>query len=281
MFMRVRLLMLVCATAVMETEARATDLNAGLPYQPSPDPYGYLHGEDPTSIWALFHVAFDHRATGVFGDRFQPFNVSPVNALWTGRDFDHLPDYNVSLARNAFASSLRLSARDTVLDLDLPIIAWLRERPGFFASFLWNSLDNADEESVSPFDPSYRSVARSWWRALSEDGHLRYGLRPFRNDPYAYLGWSIKDRERVLLLGDARYYFKNFGDHRFELTLSAPVTRNISLELGTSYQFGTHQTERRTVLKLLKTFKSGGTLHVALEVREHPMAVAGITLPWG
>jgi hypothetical protein len=228
----------------------------------------------------MYQAAFDHRATAVFADQFQTFNFSPVNALWTGRDFDHLPGYNASVARNAFASSFRLSARDTVLDLDLPIMAWLRERPGFFASLLWNSLDSADEESVSPFDPTYRTVARSWWRALSEDGHVRYGLRPFRADPYAYLGWSIKNRERVLLLGDARYYFKNFGDHRFELTLSAPVTRTISLELGTSYQFGIHQTERRTVLKLLKTFKSGGTLHAALEVRDHPMFVAGITVPW-
>ena len=279
--MRVRFLRLICATAILQAEARSADLNAIYPYPQSVDRYSYLQPGEPASLWTMYKAAFDHRATAVFADQFQTFNFSPVNALWTGRDFSLLPDHGFSVARNAFASSFRLSARDTVLDLDLPVLTWLRERPGFLGSLLWDSLDTVDEESVAPFDPVYRSVARSWWHTLADDGHLRYGLRPFRADPYAYLGWSIKDRNHVLLLGDARYYFKNFGDHRFEMTLSAPVTRTISLELGTSYQFGTHPTERRTVFKLLKTFKSGGILHVAVEVREHPMVAAGITLPWG
>lgn len=273
--------MLICATAILEAEAWSADLNAVYPYQQSPDLYGYLREEEPASLWALFHVAFDHRSTAVFNDQFQPFNFSNVKALWTGRDFNHLPDYSAAVARHAFSDSFRSSARDAVLELNLPILMWLRERPGFLASFLWNSLDSTDEESVSPLDPSYRSVAHSWWNTQSKDGHLRYGVRPFRTDPYAYLGWRVKDRGRVLLLGDARYYFRNFGDHRFELTLSAPIMRDLSIELGTSYQFGTHPVERKTALKLLKTFKFGGILHMALEVKTHPVLVAGITLPWG
>lgn len=279
--MRVRVLILVCATAVTEAEARAEDLSAVFPYQQSPVLYGDLREEEPASFWALFKVAFDHRAPGVFEDQFHPLNFGNVNALWTDRDFNHLSDYNAAVARHAFANTFRSSARDAALDLDLPVVEWLRGRQGFLADFLWNSLGSVEEESVSPLNPSYRPVEHSWWNKLSKDSSLRYGVRPFRTDPYAFLGWRIKRGERVLLLGDARYYCRNFGDHCFELALSTPITRDLSIELGTSYQFGTHQAERKVVLKLLKTFKSGGILHVALEARQQPVLIAGITVPWG
>ena len=283
MFMRVRFLMLVCAAAVTAAEARAADLKVIFPYQQSPVLYGDLPEEEPATFWGQFNVAFEHRAPGVFEDQFSPFNLSNWNTLWTGRDLNHLSDYNVGVARHAFSDAFRSSARDAVLELDLPVLEWLRNRQGFLADFLWNSLDSVEEQSVSPLDPSYRSVERSWWNEQSEGGSLRYGVRPFSTDPYAYLGWRIKHGEHVWLLGDARYYYRNFGDHCFELALSTPIVRGFSIELGTSYQFGTHQSEEKVVLKLLKTFKFGGVLHMALETRQRPgqpVLIAGITVPW-
>jgi len=283
MFMHVRFLMLVCAAAVTAVAARAADLSAVYPYQPSPMLYGDLREEEPASFGELFNVEFEHNAPGVFEDQFSPLNFSNWNVLWTDRDFNHLSDYNAGLARHAFSDAFRSSAKDAALELDLPGLEWLRERQGFLADFLWNSLDDVEEQSVSPLNPSYRSVESSWWNEQSEGDPLRYGVRLFRTDPYAYLGWTIKDGEHVWLLGDARYYYRNFGDHCFELALSAPIARGLSIELGTSYQFGTHQTEKKVVLKLLKTFKFGGILDVALAARQQPgqpVLIAGITVPW-
>lgn len=281
MRIRVQLLMLFCATAILATEARGDDLNVQLLYHQSYNLYDSSIGEEPTSLWGLFQVAFAQRATNVFEDRFQPYNFSNVKGLWVGQDFDNIRDYDATVARHAFADSISSSAGDAVLALNLPIINWIRRQQGFFANFLWNSLDDADEESVSARDPSYHSAAYSWWQTQLQEGHLRYGVRPFRRDPYAYVGGRFKDAGSVWFLWDARYYLRNSGDHCFELTLAAPITGNLSLQLGTSYQFGRHPTQKSAVLQLLKTFKSGGTLSVGAEMRERPTLVAAITLPWG
>ena len=275
------MLMLICAAAVLETEVQASDLDVNFLYQQNSDLYGTPIEVEPASLWGQFQTAFDRRATSINNDRFQPYNFSNVNGLWTGQDFNDIRNYDTIVARHAFADSFRTSARDTLLTLDLPVLSWIRQQHGFFARLLWNSLDNSDEESVSPLDPSYRSMEYSWWKTQLEEGHLRYGVRPFRTDPYAYVGGRIKDMAHVLFLWDARYYFKNFGDHCFELTLSAPITTSISIELGTSYQFGQHASEKKAVLKLLKTFKSGGIFNAGIEMRDRPALVAGITLPWG
>lgn len=279
--MRVCLLMLVCAIAFLETKARATDLDVILFRQQNLNLYGNPVGVEPTSLWGFFQTAFDQRAPIIFQDQFQPYNFSNVNGMWAGQDFTRIRDYDAIVGRHALVSSFRSSARDAVLALDLPILDWIRGQRGFFAKFLWNSFDSADEESVSPRDPSYRSAEYSWWEQQLHEDHLRYGVRPFRTDPYAYVGGRFKDAQRVLFLWDARYYYRNFGDHCFELTLSAPITSDVSLQLGTSYQFGMHGTEKGIVLKLLKTFRSGGIFNVGLEVQQHPVVVAAITLPWG
>ena len=274
--------MLVCASAVTAAEARAANLSAVCPSQQSPALYGDLREEEPVAFWELVDVAFDHRAVGVFEDQFSPLNFSYWNALWTDRGFNHLADYNAGVARHAISDAFRWSARDAALELDLPGLEWLRERQGFLADLLWNSLDSVEAQSVSPLNPSYLSVGRSLCHEQSEGGPLRYGVRPFRSDPYAYLGWRIKDGDCVWLLGDARYYYyyRNLRDHCFELALSTPITRDLSIELGTSYKFGTNHAEKKAVLKLLKTFKSGGALHVALEAGQQPVLIAGITVPW-
>jgi hypothetical protein len=283
MFMRVRFLMFVCTAAVMPAEAQMADPSAVFTYQQSPVLNGNLRAVEPAPFWEQFNVEFDNRAAGEFEDQFYPLNFSNWNALWTDHDFNYLSNYNAAEGRHAFSDTFRSSAQAAVLESDLPGLEWLRERQGFLADFLWNSLDNVDEQSVSPLDPSYRSDERSWWYEQSEGGPLRYGLRPFSTDPYAYLSWRIKDGERVWLLGDARYYYQNFDEHRIELALSTPIERGFSVELGTSYQFGTQPAERKLVLKLVKTFKSDGILYVALAARQQPESpglIAAITLPW-
>ena len=182
---------------------------------------------------------------------FQRFVASSVGELlpvFGASLFARMPSTFAPLDRVPVTADYILGPGDQVLlrvwgqvslDLDLPIMEWVRGRQGIVADFLWNSFDGVEEQSVSPLDPSYRSVAHSWWNKQSEDGPFRYGVRPFRTNPYVYFGWRIKSWDRVLLLGDARYYCGNFRDQRFELALSAPITRDLSLELGTSCAFGT------------------------------------------
>jgi len=269
-----------CAGAVTAADARAEESGTSFQYEPKPGISGNVLVEDPATFWERFKVVFDHRAAGMFEDQFHPLNFVNWEIQWKDRDFNHLSEHNAGMARHAFADAFRSSARDAALSLDLPGLEWLRERQGFLPEFLWYSLDSVEEQSVSPLNPSYRSVERSWWSELSEGGRLRYGVRPFRTDPYAFLSWRIKDGDSVWLLGNARYYFRNFGDHCFELALSAPIARGFSIDLGTSCQFGRHRLEKKAVLKLLKTFKSGGVLNVALEAQQHPTLYAGITVPW-
>jgi hypothetical protein len=275
--------MLVCALAVPAAEARAADLNAIFVYQQSPVLYGDLLGGEPDAFWELFNVQFDNRAAGVFEDQYNPFNFSNWNALWTDRNFNQFYDYNTGVARHTFSDAFRSSARDAALELDLPMLEWMGERQGFLSDFLWNSLDSVEEQSVSPLNLSYQPEESSWWNEQSEGSALRYGVRPFRTDPYAYLSWRVKDGGRVWLLGDARCYYVNFGNQRFELALSAPIAHGVSIELGTSYQFGTQPAQKEMALKLLKTFKSGGIVYVALQEHQQsaqPGLIAGITVPW-
>lgn len=280
MFMRVGFPILVCAATVAAVEAGAADLSTFSIYEPSPVLlYDNLPGEEPTAFWDLFNVEFNHRAPGVFEDQFNPFNFWNRSALTEG-GVSHFSDDNAGMAMHAFSSVFRSSTEEAALDLDLPGLDWLREQQGFLAGFLWNSLDSVDERSVSPLDPSYRSDERSWWNEQSDGSLFRYGMRLFRTDPYAYLGWRIQDGKHVWLLGDARYYYRIFGGQRFELALSTPVVDGLSIEFGTSYGFGTHQMENKAVLKLLKTFKSGAFLQVALEARQQPGLIASISLPW-
>jgi hypothetical protein len=282
MFMRVDVPILVCAAAVAVAEAGAADLSAVFTDQQSPMPYITPREAEPAEFWGLFDVALNQRAPGVFQDQFNPLNFRNFTSLADG-DIRHLPDYNPNNARmamHAFSSVSRSSAKEAALELDLPILEWLREQQGFLADFLWNSYDNVEGRSVSPLDWSYQSDERSWWNEQPDSNSLHYGLRLFRTDPYAYFSWRFKDGEHVWLLGDARYYCRISGGQHIELTLSTPVMDGLSIEFDTSCDIGMHQAEKKAALRMLKTFKGGGFLEVALEARQQPRLTASITMPW-
>jgi hypothetical protein len=270
---------LVCAAMVAAAEARAADLSAVFTYQQSSILYGNLREAEPAAFWDLFTLAFSQRAPRMFEDQFTPLNFRTFNSLSDG-NVRHLPDDDPGMARRAFSGAFRSSAQEAVLELDLPILEWLRDQQGFLADFLRNSYDSFEERSVSPIEPSYRSDERSWWNEQSVSDSLRYGVRLFRTNPYAYLSWKIQVKGHVWLLADARYCYRIFGGQRFELALSTPVVNGLSIEFGTACQFGTHQAEKKAVLKMLKTFNSGCVLQVALEARQQSRLTASITMPW-
>ena len=267
---------LICVAAVLAVAAHASDQSVQLQYgDGSPRP---LESPPGDTFRDRFSVAFDRRINEQFADQFHPFNVMGWAREWPNQDADYMRDRTTSVARNAFSKSAVYGLREATVDV--PMLLWLDERQGILADFFRNSIGSVGEESVAPLDPSYRPAEQSWWKRLSEHNELRYGIRPFRANPYAFLSFVLKEGDTVSLLGHVRYHFVSFAEHRFEIALSVPLGRGLGLDVGTSYQFGRHGHEEGLVVKLLKELKSGGILHLSMEAREHPAVFAGMVLPW-
>jgi len=257
-------------------EANADDESVNLQYGPTATSIESPAGE-PSEFWDRFKVAFDRHADEVFADQFRTLNAWNWTIKFADRDSDRLRERGTDAARHAMSKSVVYSLREAAIEL--PIMIWLKERQGFLADLLVNSVGNVEEEAVSPLDASYGLVQRLWWRRLAEDSGMRYGIRPFRTDPYAFWSLGIRDGERVFLFANVRYYYRLFADHRFEIALSLPLTHGFAIDIGTSYDFGRYGDERRLAIKLFKELKTGGIVHIGLEAKERPALLAGITFP--
>jgi hypothetical protein len=233
--------------------------------------------DEGSGFWQRFEHAFDGRAEEVFSDRLHPLKVMGRSIQDAADSWAETLDRADRGVQSAFVKSVEFTARDA--SLALPFADWLEDRHDSFSQLLVNSVDAVEEESVSPLDPTYRPGERAWWQSLSKEGVLRYGIRPFRADPYTFVSLRLSEADRLLLLGHVRYFFRNFGDHRFELAVSLPVAHGMALDIGTAYQFGRHEDEKKVVLKLFKPLKFGGILHVGVEVQRSPAMFAGISLP--
>ena len=231
-------------------------------------------------LWQRFDRSFQSRADNEFTDQFHPFNLIQPAGDGNFRLFDDRIDRPAEVASDALADAFSASLRDAALGMNFPIIVWLRDREDFLANLLWDSLDSVEEQSISPIDLSYRRSERSWWNEISKSSRLRFGLRPFNTSPYAFTSWRIKDGERVRLLGHLRYRFRGFSDHALELALSTPVARGLSLDVGTTYQFGQHDERNALVFKLTKTFSPHVLLHVGVEAEKHQVLLAGLSVSW-
>ncbi len=238
--------------------------------------------ETPRTQPVLFRerisLAFDDRSEDVFADQLHAFNMVKWTLQLAPNESDDFRERTGSAARGAFWKSLNYSLRDAVVES--PVMVWLQERQEFLASFLRDSIDSIEEESVSPLDGSYGRVERAWWKDVRQRGAVRYGIRPFRTSPYAFTSFAVKDRNEVFFMGHVRYYYDRFAEHRFEFALSVPVAYGFAIDLGTSYQFGRHADSRRAGIKLFKELKTGGIAHLGFELRERPVILAGITFPW-
>jgi hypothetical protein len=159
-------------------------------------------------------------------------------------------------------------------------MGWLQEHQRLLADFLWDSIDSVEEEAVAPLDLSYRPVERSWWKQLAERRQLRYGVRPLSASPYAFLSMAFKDGENLLMMSHIRYRLREFGDHRFELALSVPLAPGLSVDVGTFYQFGQSDIERKLVVKVFKEFAPGSFMHIGLEAGRSPQLFAGMAFNW-
>lgn len=224
-------------------------------------------------FWERFKIEFVDSADNFFVDRFRPLKmirggederVDPFLQP-TSKQYGHF-------LFNSTVSGLREAA------VDLPVIGWLADRQGVLAEFLRNTVGSVDEEAVNPLNLAYEPAEYSWWRqSLNTD--LAYGIRPFRTDPYAFIGLALRQGETVLGVTNLRYHYLGFADHRFEFALSMPLVNGFSVELGASYQFGQHQDKTRAAFKVFKEFHHGGIVFFGMEARRSPVLSAGITIP--
>lgn len=266
-----------CLAATFISLAQGATGNFDLMDEHAPVSIPDLRPEPPPDLWGRFRHAFDLRAEEVFVDRLHPLKVMDLSLRHPGESWVQRVERVNGAVEKAFLKSVEYSLRDA--SLGIPLLGWIETSQDTLASFLVDSLDAVEEESVSPFDLSYGAAERSWWRNLSENRGLRFGLRPLSSSPYAYLGMRLQEAGRTLLLGNVRYYFKNFTDHRFELSFSIPMPAGVAIDLGTFYQFGQNEIERRLVVKIFKPLRNGGVAHMGVEVQRAPLVFAGLSIP--
>ncbi|MEY4388235.1 MAG: hypothetical protein RLY20_3518, partial [Verrucomicrobiota bacterium] len=207
-----------------------------------------------------FEFALDRRMDEVFADRLHALKLIEWSVLNPTASAEWLQDRMNSAAGSALTKSFEYGLRDAATTL--PLLGWLQTRGSILGSLFADSVDAVEEESVSTYDISYRATERSWWRTLAEGRSLRFGVRPLRTNPYAFLSSRIREAGQTLLLVHFRYYFQNFSDHRFEIATSIPLPGHMTLDLGTYYQFGSHETERRAVMKVFKQISRNGIAHI-------------------
>jgi len=239
-------------------------------------PPDHLAPRVPDDLWGRFTYAFNANAPDLFADAVHPFKAMRWE-LRTETSEDFL-ERSTSAGRDALLKSISYAARDVAVET--AFMEWLAERQSFLAGLLRNSVGNAAEEKVSPLDPGYGVTEQSWWRRFAENGDFRYGLRPFRTNPYAFASMAVRDGEKLLFLTHIRYHYDSFADHNFELALSMPLTHGYFANFGTSYQFGRNETEKRLVVKISKDLADGGIFHVGVELKQSPVMLAGVSVPF-
>jgi hypothetical protein len=240
----------------------------------------YTEGLDSgtsTGFWQQVEQAFDQRTDEVFTDEMHPLRVMGWRLKHPDESWAGVVGHDSRSAQSAFMNSLEYTLRDVAANL--PFMDGVESSEDWFSELFLDSLDAVEEESVSPLDPLYRPTERIWWHSLEQKRVLRYGLRPFDPDPYAFLSLRLIKADELLLLTHFRYYFQDFADHRFELAVSLPLAHGIAVDVGTAYQFGQHAEEKKLVVKLFKALKGGGIVHVGIEVQRYPALFAGISLP--
>ncbi len=263
-------------TALLALSARADSYQMQLAYEAPPHVLG-LPVETPFSFWERFELAFSQHSERVFTDRFHSLNTLNWQTEMASRSADEFRDHTTRVARGAFSRSVRTSFREAALELS--IVTWLEGRRGVLADFLRQAVDTVDEAAVSPLDPSYRALERSWWHRLAESRDFHYGIRPFRTSPYVFVSKGFWSGDTLLVLMDLRYHYRDLAEHQFECALSVPLARGFALDIGTAYQLRRHDEALNMVLKISKQLQRGGIVHAGLEVQEHPRFQVGVSIP--
>lgn len=230
----------------------------------------------PETFLERFESAFNDNSQHIFTDRFHSINTLGWYTELRDGSIQTLGQHASRIAAGSLSRSIVTGFREAALEL--PFMDWLDANRGFVADLVLDSLASAEEEAVTPLNPAYRVMEKSWWTRLSESKGFRYGLRPFQVSPYAFVSTGIWSKEKLLAMAHLRYHFRHFTDHQFEMALSVPLSRGVAFDVGTSYEFGRHAEAKKLVLKLSKQFSNGGIVHVGMEAQQHPTFLVGVSM---
>lgn len=153
---------------------------------------------------------------------------------WAQRFQGERYDYHETVNSSGRDAALRLledSAKEAAL-ATLPV-GELEERGRligkFFLSLFQGSFGNTVEERAyenSGIDQGPGESEVSWWKKLQEEGTIKYGVRPFRPDPYAYFGTKVGswgDYDQPYFILENRIGYKAFDCMRLKSTVMIPL----------------------------------------------------------
>ncbi|KKU66584.1 MAG: hypothetical protein UX89_C0021G0012 [Parcubacteria group bacterium GW2011_GWA2_47_16] len=172
----------------------------------------------------IFLRLFENRLSFTFTNIFSTYRVPEFERERDRLGFgfsEHLADE----ARNAFSRGTRLALRQFAVE-EIPLVSEVRAN---WASALRNTLTGYEEKEnlVSPFD-SREGIPTQ--EGLRQPRNLKFGWRPFRTNPYAFVSWGrySTDGERIFTTS-FRIYGEDWHIPKSELIAELPVGRGFSL----------------------------------------------------
>jgi len=148
------------------------------------------------------------------------------------------PERIESIGKNALTKSVIQSGREILLEtsLALNIRDYLDDTLQGAGQFIMTSLGSVDEEEIETVSLDFQGTGYSWWNELRRGNRIRYGIRPFRTSPYAFMGLRLNDgADGELLFANLRYYFYRFESHRVEALFTVPLVDKWNFNTGVAY----------------------------------------------
>jgi hypothetical protein len=264
-----------CLVVLLSCNSQVRAQNVQLYYKP-PIIVVESSEELPITFWERFESEFGKSSESIFTDRFHSFKTIGWY-LDSEADSAAFGERTARAASRSLSRSVGVGFRRAVIEE--PFVDWLKDRPGVITDLILYAVDTDDEDAVAPLDPSYHERERSWWKQISERPGFRYGFRPFQESPYAFVSSGIWRGDSLLALAHVRYHYRRFADHQFQFAVSVPLSRTVAMDVGTAYQFGKNDDERKFVIKVSKQLRNGGIVHVGMEAKDRPTFVCGVSMP--
>jgi hypothetical protein len=148
------------------------------------------------------------------------------------RGYESIEQFNnqgQKMFANIAADSLRTAATAA-----LPLDLWEDRWEGWLAGLVNGAIGNTAEEHVEITSISYSAV-RSSWEKSNERGGFKWGLRPWRTNPYLYfLAHAGRFENRPLFTFEGRGGYSLFGSPKLQARVTLQLPSSFRLAGGAS-----------------------------------------------
>ena len=220
--------MIVCLVSIFRTPGNAAETNGGAFID---RPALVFPGVEPGSDLGLVKRYEQEllRHQGVMVDGFGPPSYLKWTLLFNREGYSIHDQINSSGAR-ATAHFVADSMRETAV-ARLPLEEW-----NTFGQLLLGTIGNTAEERSQTISASFSDSQRLWRQELLQTNPIRYGVRPWRRDPYAYCGvrvghWGGVENLPLFIL-EGRVGYKLFSSGKLEGTIAFPLAHRCQLVGG-------------------------------------------------